>query len=193
MSRKALFPSGQENRTGGPSTRNGSWNRSDLCFPQWLEDACASPSLLKLLPGACPLPGKRIVNSISATLRNRFLPAKQSGCVETTSNASHRKEHHPNGVQAVQEPTFFGVYCQSFDFPQFPDARPLASFAEIAPSFDFTQFPENRHGLALFSSRNPRTLPHQPLCRNCFRQFRAGARPSGDRPRRAGRRLARPW
>lgn len=166
MSRKALFPSGQENRRG---------------VPQHLS-----------IPALALCPEHRIANSICAPLTARF-SAKISGCVETTSNASHRKEHHPNGVQAVQEPTFFGVYCQSFDFPQFPDARPLASFAEIAPSFDFTQFPENRHGLALFSSRNPRTLPHQPLCRNCFRQFRAGARPSGDRPRRAGRRLARPW
>ncbi|WP_126920507.1 hypothetical protein [Rhizobium vallis] len=73
-------------------------------------------------------------------LVSRF-SAKKSGCVETTSNASHRKEHHPNGVQGAREPTFFGVYCRSFGFPQFQDAKPSSSFAGIAPSFDRTQFP----------------------------------------------------
>ncbi|MBX4971118.1 hypothetical protein [Rhizobium binae] len=45
-------------------------------------------------------------------MTTRF-PAKHTGCVETTSNASQRKEHHPNEVRNATEPTFFGVYRQS--------------------------------------------------------------------------------
>ncbi|ABC89813.1 hypothetical protein RHE_CH01002 [Rhizobium etli CFN 42] len=67
------------------------------------------PGLLKHLPDPCPLPGKRIANS---TMHNADRPffSKSSGCVETTSNASHRKEHHPNRVRTARQPTFFGVY-----------------------------------------------------------------------------------
>ncbi|TBF34404.1 hypothetical protein ELG88_03790 [Rhizobium leguminosarum] len=56
MSRKALFPSGQENRTGGPSTQErfsffSKQNRSDLRFTQFLGKWIAtSLDLLQRLP-----------------------------------------------------------------------------------------------------------------------------------------------
>ncbi|MBB2713073.1 hypothetical protein N2597_03140 [Rhizobium sophoriradicis] len=72
LPRKALFPSGQENRTGGPATRNGSWNRSDPCFPQCLESRLTPPSLLKTAPRILALyPESASQISTSATLSAR--------------------------------------------------------------------------------------------------------------------------
>lgn len=70
-SRKALFPSGQENRTGGP-----------------------------LLPDGDQYPPD-IENAILANSKSRTTIATSQqiyGCNKTTSNAMAGKEHHPNGV-----------------------------------------------------------------------------------------------
>ncbi|WP_143540717.1 hypothetical protein [Rhizobium sp. L43] len=138
MSRKALFPSGQENRTGGPSTQRISHLhlfgetpyrfvfvqiRRKLPHAFRKENRSRPAGTALSFPALALCPENRTQFRKSRALITRF-SARRSGCVETTSNASQRKEHHPNGVGTAREPTFFGVYCSAFDFTQFPGAKP---------------------------------------------------------------------
>ncbi|MBB3648576.1 hypothetical protein FHX14_004803 [Rhizobium sp. BK619] len=81
-----------------------------LVFTQFLrKPLCALLGIAPDFPVLALCPENRLQIRQYAHL-TAHVSAEASGCVETTSNASHRKEHHPNGVQAAKKPTFFGAY-----------------------------------------------------------------------------------
>ncbi|MBB5666678.1 hypothetical protein GGE68_004910 [Rhizobium leguminosarum] len=98
-----------------------------LVFTQFLrKPLCALPGIAPDFPVLALCPENRLQIRQYAHL-TAHVSAEASGCVETTSNASHRKEHHPNGVQAAKKPTFFGAYeISGKSVGLFSKFRPLA-------------------------------------------------------------------